>query len=137
MSREKSYLEKQIVHRPEKRKPVLGEGAADSRMAKISFKNYLRKIEEDLLAEDDDIFEEEFSLPVSSSQIEELYDKIIDEENIKVAREKDTPEDGAEYFMDLTRKYFVENGIPTDDADEWLTSDYGNQLYEMFYEGLT
>lgn len=49
---DKSYLEKQTSRRnapPKKKK--LGESATDSRMAKISFKNYLRQIEEELLDE--------------------------------------------------------------------------------------
>jgi hypothetical protein len=51
---DKSYLEKQTSRRnPPKKKPV-GEGATDSRFAKISFKNYIRQIEEDLLREDAD-----------------------------------------------------------------------------------
>jgi hypothetical protein len=52
MSREKSYLEKQNQRRPEKKKKNLGESAKDSRFAKISFKKYLRQIEEELLEDD-------------------------------------------------------------------------------------
>lgn len=62
---DKSYLEKQTARRPEKKKKTLGEGSTDSRMAKISFKNYLRQIEEEELYnesnfnEDDDMDDED------------------------------------------------------------------------------
>jgi hypothetical protein len=59
MSREKSFLEKPIRNRPEKRKKDLGEGAIDSRFAKINFKKYLRQVEEDLLELDDDLEDDE------------------------------------------------------------------------------
>lgn len=54
---DKAYLEKQTARRPEKKKKTLGEGSTDSRMAKISFKKYLRQIEEELL--DDDLTDDE------------------------------------------------------------------------------
>lgn len=48
---DKSYLEKQTSRRNAPKKKKLGEGVTDSRFAKISFKNYLRQIEEELLDE--------------------------------------------------------------------------------------
>lgn len=51
---DKAYLEKQTSRRPEKKKKSLGEGSPDSRYQKITFKNYLRQIEEDLLDEYDE-----------------------------------------------------------------------------------
>ena len=69
MSREKSYLEKQKSHRPMDKKKSVNEGSTDSRMAKISFKNYLRQVEEDLLDEDE-LFDED-----DSSDGDALYEE--------------------------------------------------------------
>lgn len=55
---DKSYLEKQTTRRnAPKKKKALGESTGDSRFAKISFKNYLRQIDEELL--DADLDEDE------------------------------------------------------------------------------
>lgn len=58
---DKSYLEKQTSRRnAPKKKKALGEGTGESRFAKISFKNYIRQLDEELLDADleDDLDED-------------------------------------------------------------------------------
>lgn len=137
---DKAYLEKQTARRPEKKKPSIGEGATDSRMAKISFKNYLRQIEEDLLDEEDDLYEAERKLPETLDEVQELYDAFLDQNQdlIDAAREKSTPEDGAEFFMNELKGWLErERGFNASELDEWLESEMGQEMYDMFWNGLT
>jgi hypothetical protein len=138
MSREKSYLEKPQRKFEKVNKPI-GEGASDSRMAKITFKNYLRQIEEDLLDEEGDMFEDELKLPSNAEEVEELYDAFISENEdlISAAREKDNAEDGAEFFMDELKVYLERKGFTSAAIDDWFESESGNDIYEMFWNGLT
>lgn len=58
---DKSYLEKQTSRRNPPKKKKLGEGVGESRFAKISFKNYIRQLDEELLDADleDDLSEDD------------------------------------------------------------------------------
>lgn len=91
MSREKSFLEKP-QRRPEKQKKPLGEGTEDSRFAKISFKRYLREIEE----EDSDDLD---GLDFSSEELYHLAEGFIERNRYSGMPSEDVLQaDGREYF---------------------------------------
>lgn len=133
----KAFLEKP-QRKPEKRKKQLGEGAEDSRIAKISFKRYLRQIEEELLDEEE-LAEEGPELPTSEEDIDILVNDFLDsdDELASLARGEPSPEDGAQWLLDRLRTHLIADmGFSTDTVDEWLESDAGNTAYEHFYNGI-
>lgn len=138
---DKSYLEKQTSRRPEKKKTAIGEGSPDSRMAKISFKNYLRQIEEDLLDEDDDMDDaDDRKLPSNNDEVQEVHNAFLEnnEDLIDTARGKETAEEGAEFLMTELKNWLErERGFNAGEVDDWMESPSGQEMYEVFLNGLT
>jgi hypothetical protein len=131
------------AQRPEKKKKSLGEGADESRMARISFKNYLRELEEE--DEDDDyMFEEEQTLPTDEYDVQELHDKFVQENDdlMQNAREF-TEEEAICFLMNEMRTWLQRAGHSAGAVEDWLDGVNDDLvapfelLQAMFSEDLT
>jgi len=145
--------------RPEKKKKSLGEGAGDARQARISFKNYLRELEEQNEYDEDDLFEET-QLPDDEDAIEEMYQAFLEENDdiAEQAREKakrvgdknfmqslqdsdeeegDPVGEAVDFFMDELEIWLQNKGHSVSDVRDWIEGPAGDTLFDKFYNGLT
>lgn len=104
--------------RPEKKKKTIGEGAGDARHARISFKNYLRELEEQNEYEED-IYEDENSmLPDDEDGIEEIYYAFIEENDDLVDQARDIADDQADQNDHDFMGGLADHGDDDEDEDE-------------------
>lgn len=124
--------------RPEKKKKTLGEATGEARQARISFKNYLRELDEQNEYDEDDLYEEEQMLPDDEDGIEEIYQNFLgeNEDLIEAAREKDLNE-GVDFLIDEMEIYLQNKGFSVSDVRDWIESPAGDELSDKFYNGLT
>lgn len=124
--------------RPEKKKKSLGEGAGDARHARISFKNYLRELEEQNEYEEDDLYEEDAQLPDDEDGIESLYQAFLEENEdlVEQAREKEVDE-AVDFLLDEMEIWLQGKGHSVSDARDWIEGPAGDTLFDKFYNGLT
>jgi hypothetical protein len=129
--------------RTEKKKKSIGENAGDARQARISFKTYLRELEEENeYEEDDDLYEEEAQLPEEEDGIEDLYQKFLEENEDLVdsaraqAAAKDAT-DAVNFLLDEMEIWLQNKGHSVSDVRDWIEGPAGDELFDKFYNGLT
>lgn len=128
--------------RPEKKKKTLGENAGDARQARISFKTYLRELEEENEYEEDDLYEEEAQLPEEEDGIEDLYQKFLEDnedlmESARAQAQAKDANDAVEFLMDEMEIWLQGKGHSVSDVRDWIESPAGDELFDKFYNGLT
>lgn len=111
----------------------------ESRVQRVSFKRYLRELEE--VDVDADIFlEEDNELPEDESAIEHVVsaftDDVVDADMKNDARDMDTTEDGVELLIDEFRKWLQQRGHSASKVDTWMAK-HDDTIYDFFYNGLT
>jgi hypothetical protein len=133
--------------RPEKKKKTLGESAGEARQARISFKNYLRELEEQD-EDEEEMFEEDQILPDDDDGIEEIYQSFIDENDDLLEQARDIISNGDEegddpvlkavdFLMDELEVWLQNRGYSLSDIESWKDGTGGDILFDKFYNGLT
>jgi len=109
------------------------EGVEETRAARVSFKLYLRELEEKAI--DLELFEDDDPLPLDDAGLEDLLDDFISSHDdvMDVAKEKD-PIDGTEYVMDQMSIWLQDKGYTSSEVDAWMDQD---RVHDFIYNGLT
>lgn len=135
-ARDQSFLEKP-QRRPEKQKKPIGENVVDSRFERISFKRYLRELDENI--EDDDFVDDDaVKLPTNQAEIAEMVEqftaanKALCEDITKAL----SIEKGVENLTEELKIDLQQRGHISSTLDSFF-SKYENQLYEHFFNWIT
>jgi hypothetical protein len=100
--------------RPEKKKKTLGEATGEARRARISFKNYLRELEEQNEYEEDDLYEEDAILPDDEDGVDEIYQAFFDENDDLVDQARDI----INATTDANDEGFLHSLVSSDDDED-------------------
>ena len=112
------------------------ENSQEARAQRVSFKLYLRELEEESIEQD--IYEDENELPDNDKDINEMLDAFIssDTDIAEVAREYDDPTDGTDYLMDQLTNWLRTDGHSSDDIEAWMDK-HDDKVFDYLYNGLT